>query len=77
MPIEDHKVSRKKVLGWLGVLSLFSVAGATINPWKKKQPKTVRMLTQDGRLVEIDAKLLAAASTKISDKELQNWVEKK
>jgi len=35
------------------------------------------MLTQDGRLVEIDATLLAANTKKVSDKELQTWVKSK
>jgi len=34
------------------------------------------MLTRDGKLVEIDASLLAVNKKKISDKELQNWVKK-
>ena len=77
MQIEERKVTRKKFVNWLGVLSLFTVAGAAFKPWKNKNTKTVRMLTEDGKLVEIDAKLLAANSKKISDKELQNWVKSK
>jgi hypothetical protein len=77
MQNEESKVTRRKLLGWLGVLSLFTAAGAAFRPWKNKsQPKTVKMLTQDGKLVEVDAKLLAANSKKISDKELQSWVKK-
>ncbi len=34
------------------------------------------MLTQDGKLVEVDARLLATNKKKISDKELQGWVKK-
>jgi hypothetical protein len=34
------------------------------------------MLTQDGRLVEIDKKLLVSPGKKITDKELQQWVKK-
>ena len=34
------------------------------------------MLTQDGKLVEIDKKLLASSGKKISNKELQNWIIK-
>lgn len=78
MQIEDNKVSRRKLVGWLGVLSLFATAGAALIPWKtRKKPATVKMLTQDGRLVEIDATLLAANTKKVSDKELQTWVKSK
>ncbi len=34
------------------------------------------MLTQDGKLVEIDKKLLVSPGKKITDKELQQWVKK-
>ena len=78
MHIEESKVSRRKMVSWLGVLSLFTMAGAAFRPWKNKPAKsTVKMLTQDGRLVEVDATLLAASRKKVSDKELQNWVKSK
>ncbi len=78
MQIIEKKVTRRKAVGWLGVLSLVAMAGAALNPWKnKKNPRTVKMLTQDGKLVEIDASLLASNAQKISDKELQNWVSSK
>lgn len=79
MEIKDNNVSRRKMVSWLGVFSLFAMAGAAINPWKKssKKPATVKMLTQDGQLVEVDAALLAAGSKKVTDKELQNWIQSK
>jgi hypothetical protein len=77
MQTEESKVTRRKLLGWLGVLSLFTMAGAAFKPLKNKAPKTVKMLTQDGQLVEVDASLLASNSKKISNKELQNWVKGK
>ena len=77
MQIKDQKVTRRKLVGWLGVLSLFTMAGAAFRPRKNKKARTVKMLTQDGKLVEIDATLLAANTKKISDKELQNWVKSK
>ncbi len=77
MQDKEHKVTRRKFAGWLGVLSLFTMAGAALMPWKNKKTKTVKMLTWDGKLVEIDASLLASGSKKISDKDLQNWVKTK
>ncbi len=79
MKIEENKVSRRKLVGWLGVLSLFAAAGSAFKPWNKKAatPKTVKMLTRDGKLVEIDANLLASNRKRISDNELQQWVNKK
>jgi hypothetical protein len=78
MQNEETKVSRRKLVSWLGVLSLFTMAGAAFRPGRKTEnPKTVKMLTQDGQLVEVDAKLLASNRRRISDKELQNWVKSK
>ena len=77
MQIDKAKVTRRKLVSWIGVLSLFAFAGAALKPWKKKPTKTVKMLTEDGKLVEVDAELLAAFRKKISDKELQNWVKRK
>jgi len=76
MPIEKNKITRRKLLGWMGILSLTAMAGAALKPWKNKKVTTVKMLTRDGKLVEIDASLLAVNKKKISDKELQNWVKK-
>lgn len=67
--------SRKKFLWW-GAAAL-----ATVGSWKlfgrskKKDPETIKMLTQDGRLVEIDKNLLAAG-IKATDKDLQQWIKK-
>jgi hypothetical protein len=38
--------------------------------------KMVKMLTQDGRLVEIDESLITAKGKRISAGELQDWVKK-
>jgi hypothetical protein len=68
--------SRKKFLLWgaaiLSSLTLFKFISAN----KKKPNETVKMLTQNGKLVEIDKKLLASSGTKISNEELQNWIKK-
>jgi hypothetical protein len=81
------KNERRKLLSGLGVLSVVALVGG-FNLFKKKNKeviacnphqdqKTVKMLTQDGRLVEIDASLLASNTKKISNKELQSWIKKK
>ena len=76
MPRKDDKTSRRTLLSWLGILSLFTVAGAAIVPWKSRKRKMVKMLTEDGKLVEVDAELLGTGGGKISNKELQSWVKK-
>ncbi|MFC4231994.1 hypothetical protein ACFOW1_08835 [Parasediminibacterium paludis] len=44
-------------------------------PESKK--KTVTMLTQDGRLVEIDATAITSSKKKVSNNELLNWIKKR
>ena len=77
MNINEKKVSRRKVAGWLGFLSLFTILGGAYKVWGFKKPTTVKMLTRDGKLVEVDTSLLAASRKKITNNELQNWVQKK
>ena len=77
MKIEESKVTRRKLVGWLGVFSLTTMVGAAFKTWNNTKPKTVKMLTQDGRLVEVDASILSSGNKKISDNELQNWVKSK
>ncbi len=64
MQVEEGKVSRSKIVGWLGALSLFAAAGSARRRLKSKKPTTVKMLTQDGQLVEVDASLLATKQGK-------------
>jgi len=79
----DGEARRKFVLG-LGILSaLAAVAAATGLPsFAKKfakasgKKKTVKMLTEDGRLVEMDASLMAASKKKATNAELQHWIKK-
>ena len=55
-------------------------AVATFFRWKskpeEKQKNTVKFLTQEGRLVEIDVDKLPVAKRKVSKEELQNWIKK-
>lgn len=78
---QSQTPNRKKFLLWgAGILSSLTVLKFFSGSKKKKdQPDnaTVKMLTQDGKLVEIDKKLLASSGNKISNEELQNWVKNK
>lgn len=97
---EQSPPSRRNFLRGVGLFSAFTVlatlAGRLL-PGKRKalscapetKKKMVRMLTQDGKLVEIDAALLGpgalpgqtpgrplVSGKKISNEELQNWIKK-
>jgi len=74
--------SRRKLITGLGVLSLFPIAKLATS-FKKKEViacapeiKTVKFLTQDGTLVEVDVSKINGDKEKISNQQLQNWVNK-
>ena len=76
---------RRKLLAGIGTLSLFSLlktglfskknANIPCAPEEKKQ--TMRVLSQDGQLVEVDISRIKLLQKKISDKDLQEWVQNK
>ena len=70
--------SRKKFLG-ISLTAAAVLSGLRFfTPEKKKKSASVKMLTQDGRLVEIDAeKIYKGNNRKISDEQLKNFVVKK
>jgi hypothetical protein len=77
---EDN--SRRKLIAGLGILSLFPIAKVATAFQKKEviacapELKTVKFLTQDGTLVEVDASKIKAGKEKISNQQLQSWVNK-
>ena len=78
--------SRRKFVLRVGILSVFAaIATATglpffskkkVTPDKGSKKKTVKMLTQDGRLVEIDESLMTVSKKKVTNTELQQWIKK-
>lgn len=76
--MEDFKKlqSRKKFLAW-GVTALSSVTVFRfLKPSKKKKTETVKMLTAEGKLVEVDAAIIPNRKKKITNRELQTWIKK-
>jgi hypothetical protein len=73
---ENKPVSRKKFVAWgLGALSVLTAARYFWSGPEKPTPQTVKMLTQDGKLVEVDVTNLACGKRKkISNEELKKWV---
>lgn len=68
--------SRKKFLLWSAVVLSSATVLKFITGTKKNQSETVKMLTQDGKLVEIKKELLMSSKKKISNEELQQWIKK-
>ena len=69
--------TRKKFLLW-GAAILSSLTVLKFIPGnKQKKKETIKMLTQDGKLVEVDAdKIYCGKRKKISDDQLKSWVKK-
>ncbi len=77
MQESEKSQSRKKFLLWsAAALSSVSVLRFFKAPKKKKNTETVKMLTQDGKLVEVAISALPSKKKKITNKELQNWIKK-
>ena len=82
--VPAEKNTRMKLIMGLGILSLFPLLKFSLFSKKNKaiscspaaQEGTVRMLTQDGKLVDVDVSKLSSARKKVSDKELLAWVKK-
>lgn len=78
--------SRKKFLLQAGALSLLAAVAIKLPVFSGKKAiacapqssgKKIKMLTQDGSLVEIDESLISAERRKISEQELRQWIKAK
>jgi hypothetical protein len=71
---ETKKIPSRRKFIFLGLsaVAFFSVF-RFVMPSKKK--KTIKMLTEDGRLVQIDEERLPSKGKKISNNELHNWIK--
>ncbi len=84
--VPDVKVRRKLLAGaGIGLLSFLSIF--KLGLFSKKNPvvtcapppdkkETIRVLSQDGQLVEVDISKIKRLKEKISDEELKNWIRK-
>ena len=75
---ESEKLpSRKKFILWsAAAISSVSVLKFFKGGPKKEKTETVKMLTRDGKLVEVNISALPPKKKKITNKELQNWIKK-
>lgn len=71
----NRNQNRRKFLAWTIISAAFLAACQWIKPPAPKK-ETVTMLTRDGKLVEVDITALSEKRKKITNRELQNWIEK-
>lgn len=76
MQNQPNSNSRRKFVTWAAsIISGLSLLTLGVRSSRKKQ--TVKMLTQDGKLVEVDKRLLTGSKTRISNNDLKHWISKK
>lgn len=76
MEQKQNTTSRRKFFLWgLGIVS--SVTALKFITSKKKKPETVKMLSEDGKLVEVDISKIKKTGIKVSDKDVITWVKNK
>jgi hypothetical protein len=69
--------SRRKLLYW----AAGTFSGLLLWRFNKQVPKQesvpVKMLTEDGQLVQVDPRFLASGGRKIKKEEIQTWIKRK
>ena len=72
---EEKKISSRKKFLLDGLTALTSVLAYKSGIQKSEKKEMVKMLTADGKLVEVDKKVLDAitAKKKVSNKEIVAW----
>ncbi|HYK55353.1 MAG TPA: hypothetical protein VEV15_02675 [Flavisolibacter sp.] len=78
MKSQTKNVSRKKMLSWgIGFTALLALPSFLRFSKKKKETRKVKMLTQDGKLVEVDVVNIPDKKKKIREADILTWVNKK
>jgi hypothetical protein len=74
MTNDPIKQSRRKFISW----GIASAAVVSACKFFKSTPekKTVKMLTQDGKLVEVDMAALPQQKKKASNQDVKNWIKR-
>jgi len=75
----DHKsLSRKKFVVWIvGILSAITALTFFTRSAPQKKIRTVKMLTRDGKLVEIEISKLPSKRKRIKDDDIHAWIQRK
>ncbi len=67
---------RRKIVSWVaGALSV--IMFWKLIPRQEKKPQLVKMLTEDGQLVEVDMKHISGQRKKLKADEFHSWVKRK
>jgi len=73
----DHIVNKRRTYLTRLVSGMSGLALMGIYIFRKKKPKrSLKMLTEDGRLVEVDSRITSKKGRKISTQEIHHWIKK-
>jgi hypothetical protein len=74
---QQNNFLRKRFLWWgAAALASLSISGL-FRKRKAVRVDTIKMLSEDGSLVEIDKRHITSASKPVTNKELQHWIKNK
>lgn len=77
--------SRRKFIWNIGIFSVLAAVASSVKlPFSKLKSsnteapgnKTITLLTQDGKLVQVNETQINSCSRKVNKTELQNWIKK-
>ena len=80
MQIENGRnhLSRKKFVVWTaGILSAVTALNFFTRSTPQKKTKTIKFLTSDGKLVEVEISKLPPERKKIKDDDIHTWIKRK
>ena len=73
-----NPLSRKKFVLWTaGILSAVTALKFFARSAPQKKTKTMKMLTSDGKLVEVEVSKLPSKRKKIKDEDIHTWIQRK
>jgi hypothetical protein len=70
---KETPITRRNFFGWGAAIAAAFTSIQLLLP-RKKEKKTVKMLTREGKLVEVDIKHLQSKVRLASKKEVQTWI---
>jgi hypothetical protein len=74
----NKPVSRKKFVAWTAaIFSGLAALQLFVHPSRSKKISTVKMLTQEGKLVEVEVSRLSSKRKKIKDEDVHSWIQRK
>jgi len=76
-PDQKDNSRRKFLWGGLGILSGISLLKFISFKKEKTSAAASKMLTEDGRLVEVDMEKIKRTGNKVADKDVIRWVKNK